>query len=851
MDPTPPEDRGTTTSFLTGGGELGALIRGFDWPNTPLGPPANWPQSLRTAVRIMMNSLQPIWIGWGEKFIYLYNDAYKSIIGGRHPSALGRPAAEVWPETWSQIGPMLHTALGGAVGTYVESQLLIMERNGYPEETYYTWSYTPIPNDDGRPGGIFCSNTDDTLRVIGARQMAFLHELAARTANARTLQEAYERSAEALASDPRDFPFAMLYVADPDGRTLSLAALCGIEREHAAVPETILIDGSSVWPVAEALQTREPHLCDLGAMFRTDLPTGPWRQPPAQAVIFRIPSSGQTGRESVLIAALNPFRLYDESFQGFLTLAAGQIAAAVANAQVHADARKRADALAEIDRAKTVFFSNASHEFRTPLALMISPLEEMLVRNAISNHIVAARHEVELIYRNGLRLLKLVNTLLDFSRIEAGRTQAVYELIDLSVYTAEIASSFRSAMEKAELDFIVHCPPLHVPAYVDRDMWEKIVLNLLSNAFKYTFEGEVAAVLRLSTDSKMLELTVRDTGVGVPTEELPRLFERFHRVEGQRGRSMEGTGIGLALVQELTRLHGGTVRAESVLGRGTSFTVAIPAGSNHLPPDRVGGQRTAPSTSVQAEAFVNEALRWLPGAKDGIEIIERELIAPRRTTVTLADRPLILVADDNTDMRDYVSRLLSSRYEVETVHDGLVALEAARRRRPNLILTDIMMPRLDGVGLLRALRSDSTLCDVPVVLLSARAGEDAKVEGLEAGADDYILKPFNARELLARIGATLEMARIRQEAANELRKLNDELEQRVELRAQQIEQTFARLHESEHRFRLLVEGVSDYAIYMLDSELDFGRFRPRMREHSPCGARYGLEFLYGLGVAGT
>jgi PAS domain S-box-containing protein len=514
---------------------------------------------------------------------------------------------------------------------------------------------------------------------------------------------------------------------------------------------------------------------------------------------------------------LNPFRLYDESFQGFLTLVVGQIAAAIANAQAYTDTRKRAEALAEIDRAKTAFFSNASHEFRTPLTLMMSPLEEMLVRNATSDHIVAAKHEVELIYRNGLRLLKLVNTLLDFSRIEAGRMQAVYEPVDISVCTAEIASSFRSALEKAELDFIVDCPPLSVPAYVDRDMWEKIVLNLLSNAFKYTFKGEVAVVLRLSTDGKMLELTVRDTGVGVPKEELPRLFERFHRVEGQRGRSLEGTGIGLALVQELTRLHGGTVRAESALGRGTSFIVAIPVGSSHLPLDRLGGQRTAPSTAVQAEAFIEEALRWLPGTNDRTQIAEREVIGPRREALSLADRPLILVADDNTDMLAYVTRLLSSRYEVEAVHDGLAAWEAARRRRPDLILSDIMMPRLDGVGLLRALRSDPSLCEVPVVLLSARAGEDARVEGLEAGADDYVVKPFNARELLARIAANLETARIRREAANELRKLNEELEQRVELRAQQIEQTFARLHESEHRFRLLVEGVSDYAIYMLDS----------------------------------
>src|ERR1700757_4070485 len=168
-------------SFLAGGGELGALIRAFDWATTPLGPPQDWPQSLKTAVRIMLTSRQPIWVGWGPELTYLYNDAYKSIIGGKHPWALGRPTSEVWREIWADIGPLLDTAMGGIEGTYVEEQLLIMERNGYAEETYYTFSYSPIPDDGGRPGGIFCANTDATERGIGERQLALLRELAAKT----------------------------------------------------------------------------------------------------------------------------------------------------------------------------------------------------------------------------------------------------------------------------------------------------------------------------------------------------------------------------------------------------------------------------------------------------------------------------------------------------------------------------------------------------------------------------------------------------------------------------------------------------------------------------------------------
>ena len=326
-------------------------------------------------------------------------------------------------------------------------------------------------------------------------------------------------------------------------------------------------------------------------------------------------------------------------------------------------------------------------------------------------------------------------------------------------------------MSRAGLRFTIDCPPLSGPVYVDRDMWEKIVLNLVSNAFKYTFDGEVAVALRAAGPS--VELVVGDTGVGIPEPELPRLFERFYRVEGQQGRTMEGTGIGLALVQELVRLHGGTVRAQSVLGSGTTFTVTIPTGTAHLPRERIGGEPTMAPTGVQAEAFVEEALRSLSGGGAPCDVaIEKELISPRQA-VAAVERATVLVADDNADMLDYVRRLLAARYEVEAVPDGQAALDAARARRPDLILTDVMMPRLDGFGLLQAIRTDDALRDVPVVLLSARAGEEAKVEGLEAGADDYLLKPFSARELIARVDANLQLARLRRETGESERRYRE------------------------------------------------------------------------------
>ena len=750
-----------SNGLLAGGGELGALMRSMDWSSTSLGPIEVWPQALRTSVRIMLTSRQPMFVWWGDELINLYNDAYKAIVGGKHPQALGQPASVVWREIWDQIGPRANSAMTTNEGTYDEALLLIMERNGYREETYYTFSYSPVPTDTGEAGGILCANTDDTQRIIGARQLALLRELAACTTDARSIDEVCGRCIHSLETDPRDLPFALLYLEDPSGR-MTLEGCSGI-----ATIDAESVRATSVWPFEQVLRTHAPALvADLTSLG--SLPNGAWDCPPHQAVVLPIAASGKTGRAGVLVAGLNPYRLFDDGYQGFLGLVAGQIAAAIANAQAYEEERRRAEALAELDRAKTAFFSNVSHEFRTPLTLMLGPLEELLARDELlASQQAENRPLVEVAYRNGLRLLKLVNSLLDFARIEAGRVQADYQPTDLASFTADLASSFRSATEKAGLSLIVHCAPLPQPVYVDRDMWEKVVLNLISNAFKFTFEGEIVVELEPSSDGSAAKLTVRDTGTGIPLEEMPRLFERFHRVEGARGRTHEGTGIGLALVQELVKLHGGSIFVESELGRGSTFTVHIPFGAAHLASERVGTASEVASRAVRSDAYVDEALGWLApnGRPPAFDVLAKTTIRGR-----------VLLADDNADMRDYVHRLLSSHFDVESVSDGQAALEKALAHPPDLILSDVMMPSLDGFGLLAALRSDPRTRTLPVILLSARAGEESRVEGIEAGADDYLVKPFTARELLARVTTHLAMSRLRREAAERERELRRDAE---------------------------------------------------------------------------
>ena len=763
-------------SFLAGGGETGSIIRAYDWSSSPLGSAEHWPQSLKTAVRIMLTSRQPIWIGWGEELIYLYNDAYRSIIGGKHPWAIGRPTREVWSEIWTDIGPLLDTAMGGVEGTYVEEQLLIMERNGYQEETYYTFSYSPIPDDDGRPGGIICANTDDTQRVIGKRQVMLLRELAANTVDVHSWQGVCLHSVATLANNPHDLTFALLYLRESAGTRLQLVGQMGLPEGHPAAPSVLELEPHAAWPVADVLADQQARVVKgMAQRFTQPMASGAWQRISDVAAMAAVPAKRESEREGVLIVGLNPYRLFNEGYQEFLSLIAGQIADALASASAYERERRRVQALDELHRAKTTFFSNVSHEFRTPLTLMLGPLEDVLGEQQLSGTV---RKQVELAHRNGARLLRLVNSLLDFSRIEAGRVRASYRATDIAAYSAELASNFRAAIERAGLSLELHCQSLTRPAYVDHEMWEKILLNLLSNAFKFTLEGSIAVVVEPSSDGESVAISVRDTGVGIPAHELPHLFERFHRVQGQRSRSIEGSGIGLALVHELVKLHGGEVYCQSALGVGTTLTVTLPLGRAHLPADQIQEQVEGVPLAIRAKEYVDEALRWTSSTSASTDLLPfgelEEQAAPTRIATQVRKR--VLLADDNADMREYMKRLMSGQWDVETVADGEAALHAIRASAPDLVLTDVMMPRLDGFGLLNAIRSDERLREIPVVMISARAGEEARVEGLDAGADDYLTKPFSARELMARVRSNLELARIRNDAKTAIRQRTAQFE---------------------------------------------------------------------------
>ncbi|MEU1683703.1 SpoIIE family protein phosphatase [Micromonospora sp. NPDC005707] len=730
------------SAAFAAGGEMGERLRGFDWSHSPLGAPHGWPPALSHAVSTMLSSRAQIVLFWGADHLAFYNDAYRPTIGDKHPAVLGQSARQHWAETWDVLGPLLDGVHGTGAPYRGENHPFVLNRHGFLEDVYFDISYDPIRDADGSVSGVFCFVNETTGRVVGERRLRALAELGTELADVRSTVELGRTAARVLDTHRADVPFSAVWLHDEDG-VPALAGCSGVAPATIAGGPPRPGDSPEMprWvSTAELLGTVPPDAADRALL---------------------LPLTATNEPAGVLLLGVARRLPFTDEYRHFADLVAAQISRAVGKQRAYEQERARAAALAALDRAKTNFFANVSHEFRTPLTLVLGPLEDLLADRDVPD---AYLDRLTVMHRNALRLLKLVNTVLDFSRLESGRLTARYQPTDLADYTARLASTFRSATERAGLRLVVDCPPLPSPVYVDRDMWEKIVLNLVSNAVKFTFDGEIRVRVAARADAAVLEVT--DTGVGIAPEELPQVFERFHRVSGARARTHEGTGIGLALVRELVEMHGGTVEAHSVVDQGTTFTVTVPFGYAHLPADRVSALAALPPAEPeQARLYVAETALWT-------DEVARPGGLPESVGLS-GGAGRILVADDNADLREHVSRLLSPAYEVVTVPDGVEALRLAVDSPFDLVLTDVMMPRLDGFGLVTALRGNPVTRHVPIVLLSARAGAAEEVAGLSVGADDYLTKPFSSQELIARVRANVELGQLRGQIIRRLRALAD------------------------------------------------------------------------------
>ena len=725
--------------FLNQSGPTSELIRSVDWAKTAIGDQQTWPQSLRSALSICINSNFPIAIYWGRDLVLMYNEAWSPIPGSKHPWAFGKLAIEVWPEIWSDIEPQFQKAFTGVPGGSKDA-LLPMQRHGYTEECYFDFTFTPIYGESGKVEGVFNAVIETTYPVINERRATVLQRLSEAVSGVSATSDVYTRAATVLSQARADVSFFYIY---------EIAS--GLPRLVTSAPSGV--EPLTQWPFHELLLNGNVKAIDDLSAYFASVPAGHWPEPPTEALI--VPMKGADGNISgFMVAGASSRRRIDKDYRAFFESLANIISAELNTLQSLAKERERAESLAQIDKAKTAFFSNISHEFRTPLTLMLSPLEEVL--HTSNNLSSIEKQNLETSFRNSLRLQKLVNTLLDFSRIEAGKMEAKFERIAIAKATRDLASSFRSAIESAGLLYNVLIEETKGPVSVDAEMWEKIVLNLISNAFKYTERGAINVALYQCDDSLVFE--VSDTGIGIRGDDLQKIFERFYRVNNPGGRSQEGTGIGLALVKELVLLHHGEINVKSSLGEGSTFTVTIPLDlDNHLGSVKRNDQ--ASGDDKTRKAFIEEANKW--------SLISDGRAKESPVSDLTSDKPSIVVADDNSDMRDYIIRLLDDDFRVYAANNGEDAFAISQKIVPDLVISDIMMPKLDGFGLLKKLRSNLATKGIPVIFLSARAGEDARVEGIQAGADDYLVKPFSAKELLARVTNQVAINRTRRNTEKE------------------------------------------------------------------------------------
>lgn len=784
----------------------------------------------------------------------------------KHPDLFGMSGSTAWAEIWSALGPLCEVVLGGTSVYKEDDFLLFRQlphQGTGTFEHYHSWMWVPVRQEDGSVGGLWNATIDTTKKVLAERRLNTVREMSERTSVARSMAELNSAVIEILGNNARDVPFAMLYHVEHQEQDskpqkevatkafhveqsettnkvqLKLVGSIGVPDPHPSMPLSLSINlaprknnapfthmpnsptmsiVSSLstkdapttasedvsarvvvdsWPIKEALQSRRLVLVEDCSSLIRDYPVRVWDELPTAAVVVPIANDSDDGiPNAVIVMGLSIRRPFDDDYESFIHVVRLQIAQGIAAVRSYEAERQRIEELAALDRAKSLLFSNVSHELRTPLTLVSGPLDDMLLETPEGPR----REMLILARRNVRRLTRLVSTLMDVSRLEAGRLKGSFKLVNLGMMTRDLSALFRGAIERAKLRYVVDVDLSLRSTYVDPDHYEKIIFNLVGNALKYTMSGFVQVSLQYRGDQAIL--SVKDSGVGIPKNDIDLIGERFHRVESV-SRSHEGTGIGLSLTKELIKLHGGTLHIEATTAEqsadgshGSTFSFIFPLGKDHLPPDAIDtSPANVPSQLSYGAGIVDEAMRWNrdketssvdSSSESGVTSGESSGQSSRGidpSTLYFKKSDVILIVDDSTDTRRYMRSIFLPFCTIIEARHGLEALEILQQSAVDLIISDVMMPHLDGFGLLAKLKdpaSENKLRMIPVIMLTARGGDEAKVEGILAGADDYLSKPFNARELVARAHMQIQLGKKRkaleeafEERTHELRVLSD------------------------------------------------------------------------------
>ncbi|CAG8443530.1 7086_t:CDS:10, partial [Scutellospora calospora] len=753
------------------------MVYNYDWSSTLLGPMDSWDPVIKNVVNLCLNSGFPTCLfidspHWTE----IYNEAWIPRLKVRHPFAFGKQLDQAWPELYDLFFARLENIkITGKGQSYIDEYEL--QRDGYKEAAYAKYTFSPIFKSDGTVCVIMCVLQETTQKFLSIRRLKTLSEFGCRISEIKSLESAC-RIVTKILSNSVDIPYALIYFVNHKSNTAEplIARLIARTFDEDGKkegqnfdylpdsPEIIYLakeankDYDTYVEIKRADTTYSFLKCDtwpINLVIKEGKHVKVLLKDESQAFLISTKISLSEGQalSVILIYGINRFRALDEQYIEFLHSVTENVNTYLLHGVKIDEEKKRSKVLADLNYQKVVFFQGISHELKTPLTLMLSPLDDVI---NVYTQDASIMPYLQTIRRNAHRLLKLINSLLQFSNMEADKFEAHYREMNIVEFTQELALDFKIIAKKLGLDFNIEIPHpeefnqiMGDKIYLDHDIYETIIFNLYfgfkgSNALKYTWNGSIT--IRLYFDhkdnKKMVVLEVSDTGVGIPETSLPHIFQRFYRVESQGSRSHEGTGIGLALVKELITRQGGDITVSSKVNHGTTFKCWFPIRYENLPPNQIYFNKVENPINRDQELYTNRQL-YLEESSQWINNI--------------------LVVDDNNDMRDHLADLLKE-FIVHRARDGKDALRVLKQlnKLPDLIL-NVMMPNMNGYELLDVLRSNETTQLIPIILLSAKASENSKVTGLGKGADDYLVKPFSARELITRIRSNIKLSLIRRE----------------------------------------------------------------------------------------
>ncbi|PRP76869.1 response regulator receiver ATP-binding protein [Planoprotostelium fungivorum] len=743
------------------------LVRLFlatDWSKTSLGPLSDWPSSFCDATIICFTSAFPMSLFLGRELVQFYNSGYIDMWPDKQAKTWAKPLQQGWPEVWSELDSLINDVCSKGEGFYMMAKLFLLQVGPLLKELYFNFSYSPVSQ--GRHiVGIINTVADCSNYVINNRRMEQLRVLALRFTSISTTEDMCKTLTEVLGTNTHDIPFFAYYQVTGEDLSLISRSPCGIGYPTSITGPT---DTSS--PLAEAVTRAVWNTCNDRTSVELDLSgyelpiCGGWKEPPKSSCVTPVFSDDVL--VGVLLVGLNQHLDYDDSYRDFISLVSNQVGNAVKFSKVREDTRKRLEMLSNLDRARTVFFTNVSHEFKTPITLTLGPLEDLLnrERNVYAKDVLSHKkpnldptqtRKIDLIYRNSLRLLKLVNNLLDFSNLDNGEFNGKFEVVDVRELTIECCNLFESSFQKSKLIFLVDCEEVTGEVLVDRDMFEKIVLNMISNSFKYTKNGSVRVSLK--DGDEFVIITVEDTGIGISEIDLPHVFKRFYRGTNREARQA-GTGIGLALVSELVQLHGGRVDIESKLGQGTRTTATIKKGQSHIPPDRIHRLDPSMSGSIKIKDKHSVSSSWLSSLSRTPPSGTSSPPSPgsMMSTESSHHRWRIAFLCLDSEMREYILSIIGGDYDVFVSDDVESIYTQINGNKSDLVLADISTSG-PGFTLLEQMRNEPTNVNLPIIFVNARSG-DNQMESLGKGVDDCLVMPFSDLELRARIAVHIRMS---------------------------------------------------------------------------------------------